>query len=55
MTPVTAACAVHKGIDIFAPRERRSSLSRDGILSYIGDQPKGGHCLWLTTEAGTSF
>ncbi len=27
----------------------------DGIISYIGDQPKGGHCLWLTTESGASF
>jgi len=27
----------------------------DGIISYVGDQPKGGHCLWLTTENGSSF
>jgi murein DD-endopeptidase MepM/ murein hydrolase activator NlpD len=46
---------VHKGIDIFAPRGRQVVAAADGIISYIGDQPKGGHCLWLTTESGTSF
>jgi peptidoglycan LD-endopeptidase LytH len=45
----------HKGIDIFAPRGTQIVAVTDGILSYIGDQPKGGHCLWLTTESGTSF
>ena len=45
----------HKGIDIFAPRGTQIVAVADGILSYIGDQPKGGHCLWLTTESGTSF
>jgi len=45
----------HKGIDIFAHRGTEVVAVTDGILSYIGDQPKGGHCLWLTTESGTSF
>jgi murein DD-endopeptidase MepM/ murein hydrolase activator NlpD len=46
---------VHKGIDIFAPRGTQVVAVVDGIISYIGDQPKGGHCLWLTTENGASF
>lgn len=45
----------HRGIDIFAPRGTPVVAVADGIISYIGDQPKGGHCLWLTTESGTSF
>ncbi|HEX9160886.1 MAG TPA: M23 family metallopeptidase [Thermoanaerobaculia bacterium] len=45
----------HKGIDIFAPRGTSVVAVIEGIISYIGDQPKGGHCLWLTTESGTSF
>jgi peptidoglycan LD-endopeptidase LytH len=45
----------HKGIDIFAPRGTAVVAVTDGIISYLGDQPKGGHCLWLTTESGTSF
>ena len=45
----------HRGIDIFAPRGTPIVAVTDGIISYIGDQPKGGHCLWLTTESGTSF
>lgn len=45
----------HRGIDIFAPRGTAIVAVSDGIVSYIGDQPKGGHCLWLTTESGTSF
>lgn len=45
----------HRGIDIFAPRGTAVVAVADGIISYIGDQPKGGHCLWLTTESGTSF
>jgi peptidoglycan LD-endopeptidase LytH len=45
----------HRGIDIFAPRGTPIVAVTDGVISYIGDQPKGGHCLWLTTEAGTSF
>lgn len=45
----------HKGIDIFAPKGTGVVAVADGIISYIGDQPKGGHCLWLTTESGTSF
>jgi peptidoglycan LD-endopeptidase LytH len=45
----------HKGIDIFAPKGTAIVAVADGILSYIGEQPKGGNCLWLTTEEGTSF
>jgi murein DD-endopeptidase MepM/ murein hydrolase activator NlpD len=45
----------HTGIDIFAARGTAVVAVSEGIISYIGDQPKGGHCLWLTTEAGTSF
>jgi len=45
----------HKGIDIFAPKGTAIVAVSDGIVSYIGEQPKGGLCLWLTTENGTSF
>ena len=45
----------HRGIDIFAPRGTAVVASANGIISYIGVQPKGGQCLWLTTESGTSF
>lgn len=45
----------HKGIDIFAPKGTGIVAVADGIISYIGEQPKGGLCLWLTTEDGRSF
>jgi murein DD-endopeptidase MepM/ murein hydrolase activator NlpD len=45
----------HKGIDIFAPRGTEVVAVSDGIISYIGDQRLGGHCMWLTTENGASF
>lgn len=45
----------HKGIDIFAAKGTPVVAVADGVISYIGDQPKGGHCLWLTTDSGTSF
>jgi murein DD-endopeptidase MepM/ murein hydrolase activator NlpD len=45
----------HKGIDIFAPKGTAVVAVADGTISYLGDQPKGGNCLWLTTEDGTSF
>jgi len=53
--PRDGGSRLHKGIDIFAPRGTEIVAASDGIISYIGDQPKGGHCLWLTTEAGTAF
>ena len=46
---------VHKGIDIFAPKGTEVVAVADGIVSYIGDQRLGGHCVWLTTENGASF
>ena len=45
----------HTGIDIFATRGTELVAVADGIVSYIGEQPKGGRCLWLTTENGASF
>lgn len=45
----------HRGIDIFAPKGTAVVAVADGIISYIGEQPKGGQCLWLTTESGQSF
>ena len=45
----------HTGIDIFAPKGTAVVAVTDGIISYIGEQPKGGLCLWLTNESGTSF
>lgn len=45
----------HRGIDIFAPKGTAIVAVTDGFISYIGEQPKGGLCLWLTTESGTSF
>jgi murein DD-endopeptidase MepM/ murein hydrolase activator NlpD len=53
--PRDGGVRVHKGIDIFAPRGTQVIAVADGIISFIGDQPKGGHCIWLTTESGTSF
>src|SRR5437870_638979 len=53
--PRDGGLRLHKGIDIFAPRGTEVVAVTDGIISYIGDQPKGGHCLWLTTENGASF
>lgn len=53
--PRDGGVRLHKGIDIFAPRGTEIVAVVDGIISYIGDQPKGGHCLWLTTESGASF
>ena len=45
----------HRGIDNFAAKGTAVVAVADGIVSYIGDQPKGGHCLWLSTENGKSF
>ena len=45
----------HKGIDIFAPKGTAVVAVADGIISYIGEQPKGGQVIWLTTESGASF
>ena len=40
---------------LFAPRGTEVVAVTDGIVSYIGDQKLGGHCIWLTTENGASF
>lgn len=53
--PRDGGVRLHTGIDIFAPRGREVIAVATGVVSYIGDQPKGGHCLWLTTENGTAF
>ncbi len=45
----------HTGIDIFASKGTELVAVADGIVSFIGEQPKGGRCLWLTTENGASF
>ena len=45
----------HRGIDIFATRGAEIVAVTDGYISYIGEQSKGGRCLWLVTEAGLSF
>ncbi|MFN2239090.1 MAG: M23 family metallopeptidase [Thermoanaerobaculia bacterium] len=45
----------HRGIDIFAPRGTEILAVADGIVSYIGEQPLGGRCVWLATEQGVSF
>ena len=45
----------HRGIDIFAPKGTDVVAVTDGYISYIGDQPKGGHCLWLVSNDGMSF
>jgi murein DD-endopeptidase MepM/ murein hydrolase activator NlpD len=46
---------VHKGIDIFAPKGTEVVAVTDGVISFIGDEKLGGHCIWLTTENGASF
>lgn len=45
----------HRGIDIFAARGTEIVAVADGLVTYIGEQPKGGRCLWLTTEQGLAF
>lgn len=45
----------HLGIDIFAPRGAQIVAVTDGYVSYIGEQGKGGRCLWLVNDNGTSF
>ena len=53
--PRDGGVRLHKGIDIFAHRGTPVVAVADGIVSYIGVQPKGGQCLWLTTESGVAF
>jgi murein DD-endopeptidase MepM/ murein hydrolase activator NlpD len=53
--PRDGGARLHTGIDIFAPKGTEVVAVVDGIISYIGVQPKGGNCLWLTTESGSSF
>jgi murein DD-endopeptidase MepM/ murein hydrolase activator NlpD len=45
----------HKGIDIFAPKGTAIVAVASGVITYIGEQPKGGNCLWLSTDDGASF
>lgn len=45
----------HRGIDIFAPRGRELVAVADGYISFIGEQPKGGKVVWLSTTSGYSF
>ena len=53
--PRDGGARVHKGIDIFAPKGTEVVAVVDGVISFIGDQKLGGHCIWLTTENGASF
>jgi murein DD-endopeptidase MepM/ murein hydrolase activator NlpD len=53
--PRDGGSRVHKGIDIFAPKGTEVVAVVDGVISFIGDQKLGGHCIWLTTENGASF
>ncbi|HXG59150.1 MAG TPA: M23 family metallopeptidase [Thermoanaerobaculia bacterium] len=53
--PRDGGARLHKGIDIFARKGTPVVAVADGIISFIGVQPKGGHSIWLTTEGGTSF
>lgn len=53
--PRDGGARFHKGIDIFAAKGTEVVAVADGIVSYIGDQKLGGHCVWLTTENGASF
>lgn len=53
--PRDGGSRLHKGIDIFAKRGTPVVAVTDGIVSFIGDQPKGGHCVWLSTDEGVSF
>ncbi|HVT45486.1 MAG TPA: M23 family metallopeptidase [Thermoanaerobaculia bacterium] len=45
----------HRGIDIFAARGTAVVAVADGYVSYIGEQPKAGRCLWLIGDNGYSF
>lgn len=45
----------HRGIDIFAPKGTQIYAIADGVITYVGVQPKGGKCLWLSTEDGMAF
>lgn len=53
--PRDGGSRVHKGIDIFAPKGTEIVAVVNGVISFIGDQRLGGHCIWLTTENGASF
>jgi murein DD-endopeptidase MepM/ murein hydrolase activator NlpD len=53
--PRDGGARVHLGIDIFAPKGTEVVAVVDGVISFIGDQRLGGHCIWLTTENGASF
>lgn len=45
----------HRGIDIFAPKGTEIYSVADGVITFIGEQPLGGRCLWVSTEDGLAF
>jgi peptidoglycan LD-endopeptidase LytH len=45
----------HRGIDIFAPRGTEVLAVADGVITFIGEQPLGGRCIWLRAWDGTAF
>ncbi len=45
----------HRGIDLFAPRGTQIVAVADGVIEFIGNYPKGGRCIWLSTDQGVLF
>ncbi|HEY5610581.1 MAG TPA: M23 family metallopeptidase [Thermoanaerobaculia bacterium] len=45
----------HRGIDIFARRGTKVVAVADGYITFVGNQPKGGRCIWLETDDRRSF
>lgn len=42
----------HEGIDIFGKRGTRIRSSTDGVVTRVGDNRLGGHCVWVLGPAG---